>query len=183
MSKIGKLPIILPSQVRVELSGQTIKVVGPRGSLEWQFPEGIFIEKKEDRIFLNVKSQDKKTSAFHGTARATIANMIRGVSEGWVRKLELVGTGYRAEVGADILTLAVGHSHPIKIKAPEGIVFKVEKSTISVEGADRQIVGQTAARIRALRPPEPYKGKGIKYQEEVVKRKAGKAAKAVGAPA
>ena len=117
----------------------------------------------------------------HGTYRSLLANMVNGVTEGWSRRLELVGTGYRADTTGKILNLTVGFSHPVKVDAPEGISFKVEKSDILVEGIDKVVVGQTAAKIRGIRPPEPYKGKGIRYKEEIVRRKPGKAAKAGGA--
>ena len=128
-------------------------------------------------------NKDLKTKAMHGTTRALIANMVKGVTEGWSKGLELVGTGFRAETSGKQLTLNVGFSHQVKIDAPEGITFRVEKSDITVEGQDKELVGLVADKIRSVRPPEPYKGKGIKYKDEVIRRKAGKAAKAQGAAA
>jgi large subunit ribosomal protein L6 len=183
MSKIGKLPIKLPEGVDIKLDGQTVEVVGPKGNLIWRIPQEITIEKKEELVLVRRKSDDKQAKALYGMSRAKLANMVWGVAYGWVKRLELAGTGYRAEVKGDTLIMTVGYSHPIEIKAPQGIGFKVEKVIITIEGADRELVGQVAAKIRSIRPPEPYKGKGVKYEGELIKRKAGKAAKAEGAPA
>lgn len=181
MSKIGKLPVRLPEGTAAEIVGSTLKVTGPKGALSMSLPGVVVAEIGKDSIVLSLKEGIKDFSTY-GTTRATVANMVHGVSEGWSKQLELVGTGYRAEVAGSILTLTVGYSHPIKIEAPEGITFKVEKTIITIEGPDRELVGQVTANIRAIRPPEPYKGKGIKYKDEVIRRKAGKAAKAIGAP-
>jgi len=183
MSRVGKSAIAVPDQVELEFEGQLVKVVGPRGTLSERLPEQITIEKNGDSITLINKEATKRANSLHGTFRSKIANMVKGVTSGWVRTLELVGTGYRAEVDTNTLILTVGFSHPVKVVAPPGISFKVEKTAITVEGPDRELVGQIAAKIRSIRPPEPYKGKGIKYQEEVVRRKAGKVAKAEAAPA
>lgn len=182
MSKIGKLPVKLPEGVTAQIMGNILKVVGPKGVLEVKIPAAVTAEIKEGEVVFSLKEGDKSSSAIYGTVRATVANMVKGVSEGWSKQLELVGTGYRAEVAGSSLVLTVGYSHPIKIEAPEGITFKVEKTIITTTGPDRELVGQVAANIRAIRPPEPYKGKGIKYKDETVRRKAGKAAKAIGAP-
>ncbi|MFZ5932969.1 MAG: 50S ribosomal protein L6 [Patescibacteria group bacterium] len=182
MSKIGKKPINLPEGVSVEVSGSTLKVNGPKGTLVRRVPESIGVNVKEGKVMVSSKSDTRESRSLFGTVRAIIFNMVYGVSQGWERELELVGTGYRAEVVGNTLVLTLGFSHPVKIEAPEGISFKVEKSLLTVTGADKELVGLTAAAIRAVRPPEPYKGKGIKYVAEVVRRKAGKAAKAVGAP-
>lgn len=182
MSKIGKLPVKLPEGIAAEIVGDVLKVVGPKETLEMNIPKGIVAEIKEKSIILSLKEGNKEDSAIYGTTRATVANMVKGVSVGWSSQLELVGTGYRAEVAGPTLTLTVGYSHPIKIEAPEGITFKVEKTIITIEGQDKRLVGQVAANIRGIRPPEPYKGKGIKYKDEVIRRKAGKAAKAIGVP-
>jgi len=179
MSKIGKLPIKLPTGVTVEINGQTVTVSGPKGKLEVNFKKDLTdVKSKENEIIVESKKDSKIARSVWGTTRALIANNVKGVSEGWKKQLELVGTGYRSEVQGNTLVLTVGYSHPVKIEAPEGITFKLEKSIINVDGIDRQVVGQVAANIRATRPPEPYKGKGAKYVGEVIRRKAGKAAKA-----
>lgn len=181
MSRIGKQPVKIESGVKAEMAGETLKVSGVKGVLEIKIPRGITIEIKDGELQVASKVKSKQGKSTFGTTRALIANMVKGVSEGWGKKLELVGTGYRAETDGKVLTLTVGYSHPVKIEAPEGISFKVEKTFVTVEGMDREIVGQVSANIRSVRPPEPYKGKGIKYVDEVIRRKAGKAAKAAGA--
>ncbi len=183
MSKIGKQPILIPEGVSVEISGREAKVTGPKGILSLTIPYGISVSQKEGEIRLESKAKDKMALSLYGTTRALLANQVKGVKDEWVRELELVGTGYRAEVVGGDLNLSVGYSHPVKITAPSGINFTVEKTIIRVEGPDKALVGQIAANVRNVRPPEPYKGKGIKYREEFIRRKAGKAAKAVGAPA
>lgn len=183
MSKIGKKPIKLPSEVKVEITGKLVKISGPKGSLVEKLPQGIDLEAKSEEIRVIAKNHTLKTKALHGTLRALVNNMVRGVTEGWSKELELVGTGYRAEGSEKELILNIGYSHPVKIEAPEGISFEVDKTTIRVMGVSKGLVGQIAAKVRAVRPPEPYKGKGIKYQDEFIRRKAGKAAKGEGAPA
>jgi len=183
MSRVGQLPISIPESVKVDLGKNGIKITGPKGNLEWKFPRNIEVRLEKDSVEVSAKGHTKSSKAMHGTARAIIFNMVHGVSEGWSKVLELVGTGYRASMSGNTLSLTVGFSHPVEIEAPEGINFKVEKSDITIEGIDKELVGQIAATIRAVRPPEPYKGKGIKYKDEVVLRKAGKAAKATGSPA
>ncbi len=180
MSRIGKLPISIPDGVKIVVGDKSIKVTGAKGILERKLSKKVSLEVKEGQVFVLAKGKDKRFKAMHGTTRAHIANMVHGVSEGWSKTLELVGAGYRAEVAGDTLTLTVGYSHPVKIKALAGVTFKFEKGEITVEGADKQDVGQMAAVIRKVRPPEPYKGKGIKYKDEVIKRKPGKAAKTQG---
>lgn len=182
MSKIGKQPVKLPEGVSAKIEEGAIAVSGPKGSLSRKFPKRITLELKDGNILVSVAGKSKRSMALWGTTRALISGMVEGVSTGWKKELELVGTGYRAEVQGTTLVLTVGYSHPVKIEAPEGIGLTVEKSVIAVSGADKEMVGQMAAKIRAVRPPEPYKGKGIKYLDEVVRRKAGKAAKTVGAP-
>ena len=183
MSKIGKQLIKLPEGVTAKITGNVVVISGQRGSLERKLPHGFSVEEKDG--FLTVKPQNNtySLSPNYGTTRALLANMVMGVSTGWKKVLELVGAGYRAEVAGNSLSLNVGYSHPVKFEAPQGISLKVEKMLLTIEGADKEIVGQTAATIRNIRPPEPYKGKGIKYQDEVIRRKAGKAAKTVGTPA
>lgn len=183
MSKIGKLAIKIPEGVAVDISESKISVTGPKGSLSRQLPKSTQVAVKEGMIVVSSNRKDKISESIYGTTRALIANMVKGVTESWTKELELVGTGYRAEVAGNDLVLTVGYSHPVKISAPESVKFEVEKTIIRVIGIDKEIVGQIAANIRKVRPPEPYKGKGIKYRDEVIRRKAGKAAKTVGAPA
>lgn len=183
MSKIGKLPISLPEGVTAEISGKVFVAEGPKGKLTRQIPREIEINLKDGIITLTVRRNTPSLSALYGTTRALVANMIKGVAQGWIKQLELVGAGYKAEVSGKTLTLNVGFSHPVKIEAPENVGFKVEKTIITVEGIDKEIVGEAAAKIRAVKPPEPYQGKGIRYKDEQIRRKAGKAAKTVGAPA
>ncbi len=176
MSKIGKQPINLPEGVSVEVSGLNVAVKGPKGELGRDLPHGVSVEVKDNVVQVSVRGESKAMHSLHGTYRALIANDVKGVSEGWTKSLELVGTGFRAEVNGKTLTLTIGYSHPVIFEAPEGIAFKVEKTIITVEGIDKELVGRISANIRAARPPEPYKGKGIKYVDEVIRRKPGKAA-------
>lgn len=178
MSKIGQLPVNVPNGVTVEINGNTINVSGPKGKLSFNFVKDIEVKTEENQLIIKAKKENKIVRSIWGTTRKIISNMVKGVTEGWSKQLELVGTGYRAEVRGTTLVLTVGYSHPIEIQAPEGVTFKVEKSIITVEGPDREVIGQVAANIRGSRPPEPYKGKGVKYVNEVIRRKAGKAAKA-----
>lgn len=181
MSKIGKQPISVPNGVNIVKDGRKITVTGPKGELSILMPRNLEVEKEGEEIKVTPKKETENSRAMHGTYRSLIANMVNGVTQGWSKRLELVGTGYRADTTGKILNLTVGYSHPVKVDAPDGITFKVEKSDILVEGIDKVVVGQTAAKIRGIRPPEPYKGKGIRYKEEIVRRKPGKAAKAGGA--
>jgi large subunit ribosomal protein L6 len=151
--------------------------------LEKHFPPEINVEDKDGKVFVTAKGSGKYVTSLHGTTRALINNDVKGVSESWSKKLELVGTGFKAELSGNVLSLTVGYSHPVKIEAPDGISFKIEKTIVTVEGANRELVGQVSANIRAVRPPEPYKGKGIKYTDEVIRRKAGKAAATKAGPA
>jgi large subunit ribosomal protein L6 len=183
MSRIGKQPVKILEGVIAKESGREIKITGPKGTLSLEIPGTVTVEIKDDTILVTSKKETKQARANFGTIRSLIANIVDGVSKGWSKQLELVGTGYRAEVQDKNLLLTVGFSHPVKIEPPEGVTFKVEKTIVTVEGANKETVGQVAANIRAVRPPEPYKGKGIKYVDEVIRRKAGKAAKTVGSPA
>jgi large subunit ribosomal protein L6 len=176
MSKIGNLPITLTGGATTEIIGREVKVTGPKGTLMLKLPRGIEVAVKDGVVTVTTRNNGKSDVSNHGTIRALINNNVKGVTVGWSKRLELVGTGFRAELIGKDLSLTVGYSHPVKITAPEGITFKVEKTIITVEGADREMVGQVSANIRAVRPPEPYKGKGIKYTDEVIRRKAGKAA-------
>ncbi|OGM02799.1 50S ribosomal protein L6 [Candidatus Woesebacteria bacterium GWA1_41_8] len=181
MSRIGKLPVKIVDGVKVEVDNRLIKVSGPKGALEKVLPREISANVENGEIVVSAHGKSDKSKALHGTYRSLIANMTKGVTEGWSKALEMVGTGYRAETTGKKLTLTVGFSHPVIIDAPDGVTFKVEKNIITIDGIDKEAVGQVAAEIRSVRPPEPYKGKGIKYVGEFIRRKAGKAAKAAGA--
>lgn len=183
MSKIGKQPINIPDKVNVEIKDRELSVEGPRGKLSIHLPRPINIELKDQEVRVTSKGKSKNVNALWGTYRALVNNMVKGVTEGWRKELELVGTGYRAELQGKTLTVTVGYSHPIKFEAPEGIEFNAQKTMITISGNDKEKVGQVAAEIRSIRPPEPYKGKGIRYKDEYVRRKPGKAAKAQGSPA
>ena len=178
MSKIGKQPVLIPEGVKVELNDKLVRITGPKGTLERKLPRAIEVVFKDGQIDVKRKSNSKVATSLHGTIRSLINNMVKGVTEGFIRQLELIGTGFRAEVVGSDISLIVGYSHPVKIQAPEGVNFKVEKMIITVSGFDKEVVGQVAANVRAVRPPEPYKGKGIKYVEEVIRRTPGKAAAA-----
>lgn len=176
MSRIGKKPIELPDGVEVVVSGQEVQVKGPKGTLFWEVPPGIKVESKGGKVTLLTESISPKLKSLWGTNRAILANMVRGVKEGYTKRLNIEGVGYRAQVQGNKLILSVGFSHPVEITAPEGIAFQVEKNVIAVAGIDKVLVGETAAKIRAQRKPEPYKGKGIRYEDEIIRRKAGKKA-------
>lgn len=181
MSRIGEAPINIPSSVNISIEGQEVVVKGPLGELSFQFPGVVKVEMEDQQLVVKLKKGESGAKAMHGLTRSLIANMVVGVDQGWQKKLELVGVGFRAQLAGDKLTLNVGYSHPVDVTAPAGITFKVEDNTkITVSGIDKQSVGQVAATIRKVRPPEPYKGKGIRYSGEYVRRKAGKAGK-VGA--
>ena len=173
-SRIGRKGIQIPDGVSVGISGSVVKVKGPKGELTMSIPSGIAVQLQDSSVMVlakNGKSRD------HGKTRAQLANLIMGVTQGWTKTLEIVGTGYRASTDGKILTLNLGFSHQVTIHAPDGIDFTVTQSKIIIEGTSKQVVGQTAANIRQFRPPEPYKGKGIKYEGEFIRKKAGKAAK------
>ena len=176
MSRIGKLPIPVPSGVDVHVGNGVVQVKGPKGSILVHLMPGIDAEVKDGKIELGRANEERQTRAFHGMNRALIANAATGVSEGWKKELDIIGIGYRAEKQAASVVFNLGYSHPIDFKIPEGIEIEVDgkANRISVSGIDRQKVGQVAADIRSLRPPEPYKGKGIRYSGEYVKIKAGK---------
>ncbi len=179
MSRIGKQPVQIPDQVEVLLQKDEIVVKGPKGELSQKFPEAIKIKIEEGKVNIERKSETKKIKSMHGLLRTLIANMIQGVKEGFSKDLELHGTGYRASVEGGKLKIMIGFSHPVIVEPPPGIEFKVEENTlITVSGINKQTVGQVAADIRLIRKPEPYKGKGISYKGEKIRRKAGKAAKA-----
>lgn len=181
MSKIGKMPIDIKENVTVSLDGKKVLVNGPKGDLSFLIPDGIEVKVEDNKVIVAQKNKDDKMiRPVYGLTRASIANMVKGVSEGFEKKLELSGVGYRAQVSGDDLMLSVGFSHQVEIPYLENIKFSVQENVITISGIDKTLVGDMAARIRAVRPPEPYKGKGIKYVGERIRRKVGKAAKAVG---
>ncbi len=182
MSRIGKQPITVPKGVKVAISGQLLKVEGPKGKLERTLREEISAKMEGETILLSRDNDSKQSRAFHGMERALVNNMVVGVSQGFEKELQLIGVGYRAEEGkGNVISLALGHSHPIEFDLPAGVKGTVVRDgrevSVKLESADRQLLGQTAARLRSLRPPEPYKGKGVRYRGEVVKMKAGKSGK------
>ncbi|MBP9719222.1 MAG: 50S ribosomal protein L6 [Candidatus Levybacteria bacterium] len=180
MSKIGKQPIAIIPGATITIADRNITVAGPKTTMHLTLLPGIVVSQNDGFIVVSQKNTDGNTSAAFGLTRSLLANMVQGVTTGFEKKLEMSGVGYRAAGSGADLTLSVGFSHPVKFKAPEGISFAVADNVITVSGADKMMVGDIAAKIRATRPPEPYKGKGIKYMGEKVRRKVGKAAKAVG---
>lgn len=176
MSRIGKKPIIIPEKVEIKIEGDNVAVKGPKGELSFRVNPEIKVEVKEGKMFVSPKSEDKELFPFWGLARAILANNVKGVTEGFEKKLEIEGLGYKAVVDGDNLTLNVGFTHPVKIKCPAGIKFAVAKNLITVSGIDKNLVGQVASKIRKVKPVEPYKGKGLHYQGEHIRRKAGKKA-------
>ncbi len=176
MSRVGKQPVPIPSGVEVKVDGRTVAVKGSKGSLERTFPEEVTFSVADGEVRVERPADDRRSRAMHGLARALLANMVTGVSEGYTRELQLVGVGYRAALKGKGLELQVGFSHPVAIEPPEGVSFEVPEPTkVIVSGIDKERVGQASADIRKVRPPEPYKGKGIRYVDEYVRRKAGKA--------
>lgn len=177
MSRIGKEPVVIPSGVDVTLDGRTLTVKGPKGTLTQQVHPDVTIEVTGDQVVVTRSTDEREHRSLHGLFRSLVANMVTGVTEGYRRELEIVGVGYRAAARGSGLTIQVGYSHPVEVDAPQGIALEVASPTrIAVSGSDKQLVGQVAANIRAIRKPEPYKGKGIRYAGEQVRRKAGKAA-------
>lgn len=178
MSRIGKRSIPIPQKVTVTIDGQHVAVKGPKGELARTLPSEIEVVQEGETILVNRRNESRPARQRHGLCRTLVANMVEGVSQGFQRRLEIQGVGYRAQVQGRNLNLTVGYSHPVQIAPPEGIQFAVENNTnVLVSGIDKEIVGNIAAQIRAVRPPEPYKGKGIRYAGEAVRRKAGKAGK------
>jgi large subunit ribosomal protein L6 len=182
MSRIGRKVIPVPKGVTLSQKAGQFSVKGPKGELSKLLPTGISIKLEGDKFVVSRADDSNENRARHGLVRAHLANMVKGVTEGWTRELEINGVGYRAEVTGDSVTFALGYAHPVVFKLPKIVSAKVEKNRLSLTSADKDLLGQIAAKIRELRPPEPYKGKGIKYVEEVIKRKVGKAA-ATGAAA
>lgn len=177
MSRIGRKPVPIPQGVNVQVEGHLVKAEGPKGRLAQPIPPGLRAAVDDGKVVIVRGGDDRRIRALHGLARALVANMVTGVTQGFERRLEIVGIGYRAQLQGRNLQLALGFSHPIVFPLPEGITAEVEKQTqITLRGADKALLGETAARLRALRKPDPYKGKGIKYADEVVRRKVGKKA-------
>jgi large subunit ribosomal protein L6 len=176
MSRIGKMPVVVPKGVTVTTEGTTVKVKGPKGELTKTFHSDLAIKIEEGNVIVERPSDEKNHKSLHGLTRTLINNMVEGVTKGYSKTLEIAGVGYKAEPRPYGLQFALGFSHPIEYRAPAGIKLTAPNpTTVQVEGADKEIVGQVAAEIRGLRPPEPYKGKGIKYMGEIIRRKAGKA--------
>lgn len=176
MSRIGKMPVAIPEKVDLKLNGQTVTVKGPNGQLEYTFNDLISFNSDGKELTVTPVNETKKATAMWGTARTLVNNMVTGVTTGFTKSLEFNGVGYKAAVKGDSLNLSLGYSHPIDYKLPEGVQAKVTKNIIELSGANKELVGFAAAKIRSLRPPEPYKGKGIKYTDEHIIRKAGKSA-------
>lgn len=181
MSKIAKIPVDIKEGSNVTIDNGEIKVSGIKGNLSFRIPSGIEVKIEDGKVLVAQIEEGNKARALSGLVRASIANMVKGTSEGFTKKLELTGVGYRAQASGNMITLSVGYSHQVKITADPTTTFSVEENVITVSGVDKALVGDVAAKIRAVRPPEPYKGKGIKYRGEYIRRKVGKAAKAVGA--
>ncbi|MCX5938964.1 MAG: 50S ribosomal protein L6 [Cyanobium sp. LacPavin_0920_WC12_MAG_62_9] len=178
MSRIGKAPIPLPDKVSVSLNGLAVTVKGPKGELSRTLPEGVQISQDGNTLVVSPSSETRRSRERHGLCRTLVANMVEGVSQGYSRKLEIVGVGYRAAVQGKKLVVSAGYSHQVEMVPPDGVTFAVEgNTTVFVTGANKELVGNEAAKVRAIRPPEPYKGKGIKYEGERILRKAGKTGK------
>jgi large subunit ribosomal protein L6 len=175
MSRIGRKPLVLPKGVTVTPKAGTVGVKGPKGELAKALPSGVSLKIEGSTLTVERADDSRENRSKHGLIRAHLANMVKGVTDGWVRELEINGVGYRAEVAGENVTMALGYSHPVVFKLPKGVAAKVDKNRLILSGADRDLLGQTAAKFRELRPPEPYKGKGVKYLEEVIARKVGKA--------
>ena len=175
MSRIGKQPIPIPKGVEVKLEGDSITVQGPKGKLERSIHPKVKVDIESENIVVSVTDQTRETRAFHGLFRALIANMVTGVTSGFNKALEIVGVGYRAELKGRTAIFHLGYSHPIDFELPKGIDAQIDKTKVTLSSIDKELLGRTAAKIRSFRKPEPYKGKGIKYADEVIRRKAGKA--------
>ena len=176
MSRVGRMPIPIPTGVNVDIAGGLVTVNGPKGMLAQPVPEGITVQQEDSTLVVERASDDRLLRSLHGLIRTLVNNMVVGVTNGFEKRLDIVGTGYRAAAAGTGLTISVGYSHPVVFEAPEGVNLAMESPTrVLVSGIDKQAVGEIAAQIRRIRPPEPYKGKGIRYMGEVVRRKAGKA--------
>jgi large subunit ribosomal protein L6 len=175
MSRIGKQPIAIPPKVKVEIKGQQVSVEGPKGKLNWELPRRTSLKVDDGKVVVSRQGDDAQAKALHGLSRALVNNMVKGVSEGFVKKLEIQGVGFKAAVQGKSVSLSLGYSHPVVYPIPDQIKVTVEENTkLTIEGPDRQSVGQVAAEIRSFYPPEPYKGKGVRYSDERVIRKEGK---------
>jgi large subunit ribosomal protein L6 len=175
MSRIGKRPITVPAKVQVAIDGTKVVVKGPKGELSRDLPSHVIVSQEGETLLVTRRDDTRTSRQMHGLSRTLVANMVEGVSQGFQRRLEIQGVGYRAQVQGRNLVLNIGYSHQVQIEPPDGVQFAVENNTnVIVSGYDKEVVGNTAAKIRAVRPPEPYKGKGIRYAGEVVRRKAGK---------
>ena len=182
MSRIGKLPVTIPAGVKIAVDPSAVRLEGPKGKLQAAIPAGVQVTVEGNVAHVTRDNEQRKLRALHGLTRKLIANMAQGVSLGFTRVLDINGVGYRAEVRGQEIHMTLGYSHPVVFPLPQGVTAAVERQIIiTLSGADRQLLGETAAKIRGLRPPEPYKGKGIKYREEFIKRKAGKAVGSAGA--
>lgn len=182
MSRIGKAPVVIPKDVTVTVAGHEVKLSGQKGQLALTVPHGITVTQEGDTLIVTRKNNDKPKRALHGYVRANLANAVNGVAKGWTKTLEMSGVGYRANLSGANLVLSVGFSHQVTILPPKGITFAVNEGKIVISGVDKQEVGQVAAKIRGVKEPEPYKGKGIKYEGEHIRKKAGKAKAVGGAP-
>lgn len=177
MSRIGKQPVVIPSGVTVVLDGAIVRAEGPKGTLSQPVPRGVTARVDNGHVVFTREGDERSVRALHGLARALVANMVRGVKDGFERKLEIVGIGYRAQLQGRNIQLALGYSHPVIFPLPDGVTAEIERQvSITLRGADKAVLGQAAAKLRALRKPDPYKGKGIKYADEVIRRKVGKKA-------
>jgi large subunit ribosomal protein L6 len=177
MSRIGRKPIPIPQGVKVQVDGATVRAEGPKGKLAQPVPSGLSAKVENNVLVISRAGDDRKVRALHGLARALVANMVSGVKDGFERKLEIVGIGYRAQMQGRAIQLSLGYSHPVIFPLPEGVTAEIDKQTaITLRGPDKAVLGETAARLRMLRKPDPYKGKGIRYADEVIRRKVGKKA-------
>jgi large subunit ribosomal protein L6 len=177
MSRIGRKPVSIPQGVKLNLDGAVVRAEGPKGKLSQPIPAGLSAKIENNQLVISRSGEDRKVRALHGLARALMFNMVTGVKDGFERKLEIVGIGYRAQLQGRVITLALGYSHPVLFPLPEGVTAEIDRQvSITLRGADKAVLGQTAAKLRALREPDPYNGKGIRYANEVVRKKVGKKA-------
>lgn len=175
MSRIGKQPVVIPAKVKVEIKGQRINVEGPKGKLTWELPARTAARVDGTNVLVSREGEDAQAKSLHGLSRALVNNMLKGVSEGFTKKLEINGVGFKAAIAGNIITLSLGYSHPVTYTVPNQIKVTVEENTkLTIEGPDKMVVGKVAAEIRSYYPPEPYKGKGVKYSDEKIIRKEGK---------
>src|SRR6266705_3439727 len=175
MSRIGKQPIVIPPKVKVEVKGQQVSVEGPKGKLNWELPRRTSLKVDKDKVLISRQGEDAQAKALHGLSRSLVNNMVKGVSEGFVKRLEIQGVGFKAAVQGKNVSLSLGYSHPLNYPIPDQVKVTVEENTkLTIEGPDKQVIGQVAAEIRAYYLPEPYKGKGVRYVGEKVERKEGK---------